>query len=137
MVRDGMAYICASDVCQSFPSADALAPPVPFFGLFQDPNAFESTFASSIAGVNLETRDETIAGQSARCFSASGSAGADFGEGEWCWSTEGGLMLRVRATSAGSTYEIEATGVEDVSEGDLDPPYPTQEIPGLDDIPQP
>lgn len=124
-------YLCSEDSCLSYGSLGEIPPPVPFFGLFTDPGAVETSFGGAL-GVDLDTSDETIAGVSASCFSASSEAGGEAAGGEWCWADENGLLLRVRAvsTSGGEeySYEFEATEVGDVSAGDFEPPYPVQDL---------
>lgn len=124
-------YLCSEGVCQSFSGLGEIPPPVPFVGLFTSPDALTTSFASAFTGVNYDTSSDTIAGQSAECFSASGLAGGASGGGEWCWS-ENGLLLRARSTSSGASGDIdfvlEATSVEDISADDLEPPFPVQEF---------
>jgi hypothetical protein len=124
-------YICGDGACLSYGGLGEIPPPVPFFGLFTDPSALGTTFAGAF-GADLDTYDENIAGIDARCFSAATDTGDESGGGEWCWSEDGGLLLRVRAVTtlagAESSYEFEATEVGSVSASDLEPPFPVEEI---------
>jgi hypothetical protein len=134
MLVDGVTYVCGGDSCISYDSPDAAPVPFPFFSLFMDPEGIGSDIAGSFGGVDFDTSSETIAGQSAECFTSSVEAGGAGTEAEYCWGEDGGQLLRLRTeTNVGgqsSSYTLEATEVGDVSAADFEPPYPVTTIPG-------
>jgi hypothetical protein len=131
---DGTSYLCTSDggtgQCLESPLGDLI--PIPFLSVFTDPNGLNDLIDVSLAGVDVDRSDRTIAGQDATCFSISGTIDGETGATEYCFR-EDGILLLVRAGAEGSgEFTMEATNVEDsVSDSDLEPPYDVTEIPGL------
>ena len=80
-------------------------------------------------GVEIDTFQETIAGESADCFSVSGSFEGESGDAEWCF-TDDGILLRFAGTFADEgEFRLDATAVSrDVSDADFEPPYPVTEF---------
>jgi outer membrane lipoprotein-sorting protein len=93
-------------------------------GIF-DPSAT----AVSVAGENVDRSEQTISGESAKCFSVTSTAGGTTSNSQWCFASDG-ILLRLVTTSddpATSDLTIETTGVNrDVTDADFDfqPPYP-------------
>lgn len=133
-------YLCTPDAggsCLASPVA-AGTMPVPFLSAFTNPDEFDSFIGSNFQGVNLHSSSDTIAGVSATCYSGS----AEGGTGEVCFA-DNGILLRIRASDpVDGDFTFEATEVSDqVSDSDLEPPYPIQDlgdlIPEGVDIPNP
>ncbi len=127
----GKSYLCSESdgggQCLESPAGQAA--PFPFLSAFTDPGALQDLVGEAITGVDVERSERTIAGQAARCFSISGAAAG--GSAEYCFS-EDGIMLLLRSGASGSEFVLEATSVEgEVTEADLQPPYPIMEIPGV------
>jgi hypothetical protein len=128
---EGKAYVCTTGQCIETPIEDAI--PVPFLGDLTDPDEFAGLIDDSITGVDIDRSSETIAGVDATCFSFEGTFEGEAGAGSYCFSDDG-LLLRLEAggTDTG-VFSLEATSVEDeVSDEDLEPPFPVLEIPGLE-----
>jgi outer membrane lipoprotein-sorting protein len=100
-----------------------------------------SVTASSVAGENVDRSEQTISGESAKCFSVTSTAGGSTSNSLWCFASDG-ILLRLVATSddpATSDFTIETTGVNrDVTNVDFDfqPPYPVStEVPAASPTP--
>ena len=115
-------------------SADTLAPP--FLDEFINPDALTASITDSIddvMGFEFDTFQETIAGESADCFSMSGSFEGESGQAEWCF-TDDGILLRIAASMLAEDGEVgefrlDATAVSrDVSDADFEPPYPVTDL---------
>jgi hypothetical protein len=136
LLTGGSSYLCTAEgggQCLQSPLGNI---PVPFLSYFTDPNGLTDLVDTSLGGadVDVEESSREIAGQDATCFSVSGTIEGEQGSGEYCFSDDG-ILLLVSASSDQGDFQLEATSVEgSVSDADLEPPYPVQEIPGLDDI---
>jgi hypothetical protein len=125
--------VCTEGTCLAIANSDsAIVPVPPFVGDFTDPDVLTSSIAGSVLGVEIDSFQETIAGESADCFSASGSVEGESGSTEWCF-TDDGILLRSFSTfeEDGETgeFRLEATTVSrDVSDADFEPPYPVTEF---------
>ena len=125
--------ICSEGACLAVPnigSAGVGAPP--FLGTVTDPDAFSASISNTVTGVDVDSFQETIAGESADCFSVSGSFEGESGDAEWCFSDDG-IMLRFAGAfeEAGEEgeFRLEATAVSrEVTDGDFEPPYPVTEF---------
>lgn len=88
-----------------------------------------SVAAVSVTGQNVDRSEQTISGESAKCFSVTGTEQGTTSSSQWCFASDG-ILLRLVASSDDPTisdFTIEVTGVNrDVTEADLDfePPYP-------------
>jgi len=134
IVDGSKSYVCgggAGSACIALPPSSAGAS-LPFLGLFTQPGALKTEIAARIAGVDLKTSNETIAGLDATCFSVTGTASGQSGTSEWCFG-KNGVLLRLDETATGSTsgeFKLEATSVStNVSSADFTPPYPVQQLP--------
>jgi hypothetical protein len=102
---------------------------LPFFGDLADPDSIDSAVAG-ILGSQIASSDENVAGQDAKCFTASGSFVAESGESKWCFTNDG-LLLSASFSGGGASFSMTATNVDhSVSEDDLKPPYDVTSIPG-------
>jgi hypothetical protein len=120
-------YICSADQCIESPAGGGSLVAA-FAGLFQ--GSAISDAADGVAGVDIDTFDEEIAGEDARCFKVSSSVvpGQGTGEAEWCFADDG-LLLRSVFRGAGVESSLEATEVSrDVSDADFAPPYEVVDI---------
>lgn len=128
---EGTAYVCTTGQCIESPIEGAL--PVPFLGSLTDPDEFTGLVDESIAGVDINRSSESIAGVDATCFSYEGTIAGEAGAGSFCFSDDG-MLLRMQAGGTGTgAFSLEATSVEDeVSDEDLEPPFPVLEIPGIE-----
>lgn len=124
-------YLCTSEEQQCIASPLGSIP-VPFLNIFTDPNGLNDLIDTSLGGVDVRRSSTEIAGQDASCFSVSGTVEGESGEGEYCFRDDG-VLLRLRGGGdASGSVSLEATNVEDsVSDSDLEPPYDTVDIPGL------
>jgi hypothetical protein len=63
----------------------------------------------------------------------SGTIEGEQGSAEYCFSSDGILLLLTGSGPEGAgEFRLEATSVEgEVSDADLEPPFPVMEIPGL------
>lgn len=130
--KEGTTYICSEDGSgggSCFASPTAL--PLPFLTYFTDPSTLASLVDTEVGGVDFEESSDSIAGQDVTCYSAEGTVEGETGNAEYCFNDDG-LLLRTHGESAGVTFSLEATNVEDsVSDADLDLPYEIVDIPGL------
>lgn len=102
-------------------AAEAQSAPVDALNLIP-----QQLLQSGIAGV-IRTSSDTIAGQSATCFSA--DLLDDFGDSEFCFSDNTGLLLRVRSEDT----LIEATFVGPPTDEDFECcPFEVIELDGID-----
>jgi hypothetical protein len=128
ITKDGKSYICTDaggeGTCIASPTS---AMPIPF----ADPSALSGLINTEAAGIDFNRSKKDIAGQSATCYSASGSVSGQSGSAEYCFA-DSGLLLRLDGGSeAGSTFTLEATSVDSsVADADLELPYSVTEIPG-------
>lgn len=122
----GKSYVCSAGTCLQSSSLSGAA--LPFLGYFTNPQSLSSLIG---AGSGVSHSNRTIAGQSADCFTASGSVAGQQGAGEICFSSDG-VLLSLKSSSAGNGFDLEATSVEgSVADTDLTPPYPVATIPGV------
>ena len=122
-------YVCSADQCIESSSLGAGLVDA-FSGLF-DASAI-SEAAAGVAGVDIDTFEEDIAGLDAQCFTISSGSVAGQGEGEatWCFADDG-LLLRATFSGGGQESSLEATEVfRDLSDADFEPPYEVVELPG-------
>ena len=130
--KEGTTYICAADGSgggSCFASPTTL--PLPFLGLFTDPNALTNLIDTEIGGINFDKSEETISGQDVTCYSAEGSVEGESGNAEYCFNDDGLLIRLDGGSDAGASFTLEATSVEgSVADADLDLPYEILEIPG-------
>ncbi|MFN2545025.1 MAG: hypothetical protein ABR600_10735 [Actinomycetota bacterium] len=123
-------YVCGGGggaACVSVPGAQG-AGSLPFLGAFADPEGLSSQISDALSGADLEESSDTIAGQDAKCYAASGGAAGSQGKVEWCFAKDG-ILLRYLASASGAggagSFGLEATDVSrDVSASDFEPPYP-------------
>jgi outer membrane lipoprotein-sorting protein len=119
-------YDCSADSgenqCLSYSASDVDISGL--LGIF-DP----SVTATSVAGQEVDRSEQTISGESAKCFSVTSTSQGYTDNSQWCFASDG-ILLRLIATSDDPTvsnFTIEVTGVNrDVTEADFDfqPPYP-------------
>jgi hypothetical protein len=107
---------------------------IPFFSLFANPQALLSQIKSKVTGLKIVQSNETIAGQQASCFTASGTVKGKQGTAEWCFSSSGILLLfqgqSQSSTGGTEAFKIQATAASpQVSDSDFHPPYPVKQIP--------
>jgi hypothetical protein len=126
----GASYICTDaggqGQCLETPATQI---PVPFLGSFLDADAYESLVAGTFAGVEVDRSEETIAGQDAQCYTASGAVEGEEREGQFCFSSDG-VPVRMSVGATGSEFTMEATSVEtSVADADFEPPYDILQIP--------
>jgi len=126
----GKSYICSEaggeGQCLESPVSQI---PLPFLGSFVDTDAYESLVEGTFSGVDIDRSDETIAGQDAQCYNASGTVEGVEGESEFCFTGDG-VPVRIMGGGGGSTFSMEATSVEtSVGDADFQPPFPILEIP--------
>ena len=131
----GTSYMCTSEggfnQCLETPLGNVI--PIPFLSVFTDQNGLNELIDMSLAGVDVDRSDRTIAGQDATCFSVSATFEGETGAAEYCFR-EDGILLLLRAGGADAEgageFIMEATNVEDsVSDSDLEPPYDVSEFP--------
>lgn len=124
-------YTCTANQCLKSPPGDASANPMEGFAGFFDASTIQSEFGAMPEGTDLKTSKEKIAGLQATCISAKGdldtsSPGDE--EGEVCFA-EGGLMLRIKFSSGGTSGTFEATEASTkVSDSDFEPPYDVTDL---------
>lgn len=132
-------YLCTveDESCLQMEVAPEDAVDAPFVGLFLDPGDVADFVGEAFE--NVRTFSDSVAGEDARCYAVSGVLDEDEeGEGTICFSDDG-ILLLLDGTSViegeEETFKLEATSVErSVSDSDFEPPYPTTELPGLDDF---
>jgi len=121
--KGDQSFVCTPGQCFAYP-VGAAANPIPFVSQYAEPGAINS-IAAGVAGVDVQTTQEEIAGIDARCFHLA-SAGADL---TWCFSDDG-LLLLGASRSADAEFEMRATQVNrNVSDADFEPPFPVTEFP--------
>jgi len=122
-------YLCSEDTCVESPAAAGSLADA-FIGLFG--TSAISAAAANIADADVDSFDEEIAGEDAKCFKVTGEtvAGQGAGDATWCFADDG-LLLRALFEGGGVTTGFEATEVSrDVSDADFEPPYDVIDIPG-------
>jgi hypothetical protein len=129
----GKSYTCSESggqgSCFESPGGDNSSS-LPFFGDLADPDSIDSAVAGILGG-QIATSDENIAGQDAKCFTASGSFTAESGESKWCFNGDG-LLVSASFSGGGASFSMTATSVDNsVSDDDLKPPYDVTSIPGM------
>ena len=122
------AYVCTANQCIATPS-ESTSNPLPFFGDFADPDSIDEA-VGDVLGVDIDEFDDKIAGQDAKCFSASGSFTAEQGKATWCFADDGLLLLSAFEGGTSGNFRMEAVEVDrKVSAADFEPPYPVTTIP--------
>ena len=107
---------------------------IPFLGLFAQPEDLTETIEEITAGLDVDRSQRTIAGEKGTCFSVSGSIQGEEGSAEWCFASDGLLLLFAGSSSGadGGEFRLEATKLDrKVSDADFKPPYPVTQLPGL------
>ncbi len=132
IVTEETTAVCSAGTCFAIAGPDSANALPPFLGDFIDPAALTDSITGSITGMEINSFQETIAGESANCFSVSGSFEGESGDAEWCF-TDDGILLRFAATfeedGEEGEFRLEATAVSrDVSDADFEPPYPVTEF---------
>lgn len=122
----GTLYDCSAqsgeNQCLSYDPSQVDIPGL--LGIF-DPSAA----AASVGELNVDRSEQTISGESAKCFSVTSTAEGSTTNSQWCFASDG-ILLRLAATSddpASGDLTVETTGVNrDVTDADFDfqPPYP-------------
>jgi hypothetical protein len=107
---------------------------IPFFSLFANPQALLSEIKSKVTNLQIAQSTQTIAGQQASCFTATGTVKGKQGSAEWCFSPSGVLLLfqgqSQSSTGGTEAFKIEATAASpNVSDSDFAPPYPVKQLP--------
>ena len=141
IAADDTTYLCSEGSCLAIESTESpMVPPFPFLGSFTEAGALSTSIAEAALGVDIDHSQENIAGESASCFSVSGSVAGGAGDVEWCF-TDDGILLRFASTSedeiGAGDFTLEATEVSrDLSDSDFEPPFPVEEfeIPDLEDL---
>jgi hypothetical protein len=88
-----------------------------------------SAAATSLSGQNVDRSEQTMLGESAKCFSVTSTADESTSKLEWCFASDS-ILLQFASTSddpASSNLIVEATNVNrNVTDADFDfdPPYP-------------
>jgi len=140
IAKAGTGYWCGTDdrVGSCMPSPVGLGVPIPFADLFTNPASRSSFIDAQLAGLEIERSSREIAGQDATCFSAPGDIEVDRGPIEYCFGDDGLLLLAKGRSGDLGDFSLEATSLEGpVSDADFEPPYPVQDIPGLNFPTQP
>jgi hypothetical protein len=103
------------------------------FPPFSEPDALTKSIAERVPGLDIDTSERTIAGQSASCFSLVSPVVGGEGEAEWCFTDDGIVLLLASSLSdaeASGTFRLEATDISsDLSDADFEPPYPLADLP--------
>ena len=121
--KGDQSFVCTEGQCFAYPVGAAVNP-IPFVSQYAEPGAINSIVAG-VAGVDVQTTEEEIAGIDARCFHLA-SAGADL---TWCFGDDG-LLLLGASKSADVEFEMRATEVNrNVADADFEPPFPVTEFP--------
>jgi len=120
-------YYCSAqsgaNQCLSYdPSQYDVSAPLDLF----DPNAT----ATNLSGEDVGRSEQTIAGESATCFSITSTVEESTTKNEWCFASDG-VLLEYTETwddpDSGYSYTLEATSANrNVTDADFDfqPPYP-------------
>jgi hypothetical protein len=130
ITKDGTTYMCTGDgsgggQCLAYPGAF----PLPFLTYFTEPDALAGLITAETGGLDFSKSDDTIAGQDAICYSASGSISGQEGSAEYCFSDDGMLLRLDGGSDVGGAFLLEATSVEgSVSDADLELPYEILDI---------
>jgi hypothetical protein len=123
-------YLCTEGSCIASP-AGASSIPVPFLSFLTSPDGLQTLVGQSLGDVDVDQSSDTIAGEDATCFTASGTVEGETGSGTFCFADDG-IMLRMDASSAEGDFALNATSVDrSVSDSDFEPPFPVEEIPGI------
>jgi len=134
-------YSCVGGVGESFcfdlPVEDSDLATLPFFADFTDVDDIRD-IADAEVDLDIAEFDDTIAGEDVNCFRTSGDVAGDVGEGSWCFTDDGILLLASfsgTALGAESTFEMRATSFDrNVSDSDFDPPYDTLDLGDLGEL---
>ena len=139
ITTEGVTYSCTSIAGQGqcFESDADVDAPVPFLGLFTNPDELASFVAESISGVDVNRSSRTIAGRDADCFSIEAEIEGQTGSAEYCFAD--GLILLLSVGGEGDDgagiFSFEATEIGDtVSDSDFEPPFEIIEAFDLDDF---
>lgn len=129
------AYICSAGQCLSSPRTDRSSSGLGFLAALSNPDKIQSDIADATSNLSIDTFDDTIAGQDAKCFHAKGkfetgtATTKENGEATWCFSDRG-LLLLASFSSASGQFSLKASEVgSDVPDSAFDPPYPVTELP--------
>lgn len=143
IVSGGTTYFCdqQEEQCLSMNTPISQVVPLPFVGFFADPTALSDYILEVVTGLEINRSSRTIAGEDARCYSTAGTIEGQTGQAEWCFTSDG-ILLLLSGSSSGPTgegsFHLEATSVSrQVSDADLEPPYPVMELPSFDFTPGP
>jgi hypothetical protein len=125
-------YVCSStsESCLAYPGGTAGFNP--FAAYISVATVSQYVAAAQLAGVDVDTSNETLAGVDAECFSwEDTSAASDIASGKLCFG-EDGVMLYQEITGNTGTTKLEATEhTESVSDSDFDPPYTVSTLPPI------
>jgi hypothetical protein len=125
------------DFCFDLPVEDSDLGTLPFFADFTDVDEIRD-IADAEADVDIDEFDDTIAGEDVNCFRTTGDIDGDVGEGSWCFTDDGILLLAsFSGTTLGveSTFEMRATSFDrNVSDSDFEPPYDTLDLGDLEGL---
>jgi hypothetical protein len=125
LTSGGKSYLCAQGRCATSPAGSLN--PIATITQYSAPSAITARLAK-LAGVNIDTSSQTIAGKDAACFSVEEKSAET--KITWCFSDDGLLLLNTTEISS-DKFELKATDVQTtVSDADLQPPYPVSDIPG-------
>ena len=128
--KEGTTYLCSGDgsgggQCLAYPGAF----PLPFLTFFTEPDALTGMINAEVGGIGFDKSDDTIGGQDATCYSASGTVEGETGFAEYCFSDDGVMLRFGGGSDAATAFTMEATSVESsVSDADLELPYEVMDI---------
>lgn len=127
----GGGYLCSMEDGEGFCTPMEAAPVLSRWFVIDPASIRESM--EMVPGVEIKRSTRTIAGEKATCFSAAAEASGKQSRAEYCFASDGILLLHASSYSSAedsfdSESRVEATEVSrQVSDADFEPPYPVVE----------